>query len=45
MESMKQKVNWNTSTDEAEEVPAGTFNNDGDAELTEIMKVVLNNCV
>ena len=44
-ESMIQKFDWNSSTEEAEEVLRGTYNNDGDAKLTKIMKLVLTNCV
>ena len=44
-ESMKQKFDWNMSTDEAEAVLNGTYDNKEDAELTEIMKLVLTNCV
>ena len=45
MESMKQKFDWNTSTDEAEEVLKGTYDNNGDVELTEIIKLIFRNCV
>ena len=41
----KQKFNWNTSTDESEEVLEGAYNEDRDAGLTKIMKLVINNCV
>ena len=43
-ESMKQKFDWNTSTAEAEEVLQGIYN-DSEEELSEIMKLVLKNCV
>ena len=42
---MKQKINWNTSMEETEEVLEGAYNDDKDVELTKIMKIVLNNCV
>ena len=42
---MKQKFDWNTSTDDAEAVLNDTYDNDEDAELTEIMKLILTNCV
>ena len=42
---MKQKFDWNTSTVEAEEVLKGTYNNTEDAELTEIIKLILTNSV
>ena len=42
---MEQKFNWNTSTDEAEEVLEGAYDNYRDTELTAIMKLVLNNCL
>ena len=45
MITMKQKFDWHTSTDKAEEVLKDTYNNNGDVELTEIMKLVLMNCV
>ena len=45
MESMEQKFDWYTSTEEAEEVLKGTYNNDRDTELSEIMKLILTNCV
>ena len=44
-ETMQQKVDWNTSTKEAEKVLKGTYNSNEDVELTEIMKLVLPNCV
>ena len=44
-ELMKKKFDWNTSTDEAEAVLNGTYNTEEDAELTEIMKLILTNCV
>ena len=43
--TMRQKFDWNASTEEAEEVLKGTYDNKEDAELTEIMKLVLTNCV
>ena len=43
-ETMQQKFDWNTSTDEAEEVLNDTYDSNDDAELTEIMKLVLTNC-
>ena len=42
---MQQKFDWNTSTEEAEEVLKGKYDNKEDTELTEIMKLVLTNCV
>ena len=42
---MQQKFDWNTSTEEAEEVLKGTYNGNEDEELTEIMKLVLINCI
>ena len=44
---MKQKFDWNTSTKEAESVLNGKYNtkHEADGELTEIMKLVLTNCV
>ena len=42
---MKQKFDWNLSTEEVEKVLKGTYDNEEDAELTEIMKLVLTNCV
>ena len=42
---MKQKFDWNTSTDEAEAVLNGTYESAEDAELTETMKLILTNCV
>ena len=42
---MKKKFDWNTSTDEAEAVLNGTYDTKEDAELTEIMKLILTNCV
>ena len=44
-ESMKQKFDWSKSTDEAEAVLNGTYDNEKDEELTEIMKLILTNCV
>ena len=44
-ESMQQKFNWNTLTEEAEEVLQGTYDGRKDEELTEVMKLVLTNCV
>ena len=43
-ESMKQKFNWNTSTAESEEVLQGIYD-DSEEEVSEIMKLVLKNCV
>ena len=43
--SIKQKFNWNTSTKAAKEVLEGAYDNNEDAELTEILKLVLNNYV
>ena len=45
IETTKQKFDWNESTEEAEEVLKGTYNNKEDAELTEIIKLILTNCV
>ena len=45
IETMQQKFDWNIFTEEAEEVLKGTYDNKEDAELTEIMKLVLTNCV
>ena len=42
---MQQKFDWNSFTEEAEEVLRDTYNNKEDTELTEIMKIVLTNCV
>ena len=42
---MKQKFDWNISTEEIEEVLKGTYNNQEDADLTEIMELILTNCV
>ena len=44
-EPMKKKFDWNTSTDEAEAVLNGTYDTAEDAELTEIMDLILTNCV
>ena len=44
-ETMQQKFDRNTSTEEAEEVLKGTNNCGKDKELTEIMKLVHTNCV
>ena len=44
-ETMQQKFYWNASTEEAEEVLNGTYDSNEDAELTELMKLVLTNCV
>ena len=44
-ESMQQKFDWNTSTEEADEVLQGIYDDSEDEELTEIMKLVLKNCV
>ena len=44
-ETMQQKFNWNKSTEEAEAVLKGTYDGSEDEELTEIMKIVLTNCV
>ena len=44
-ESTEQKCDWNASIDKAEEVLKGTYDNDGYAELTEIMKLILTDCV
>ena len=41
---MKQKFNWNTSTAESEEVLQGIYD-DSEEEVSEIMKLVLKNCV
>ena len=43
--TMQQKFDWNTSTEEAKEVLQGTYNSGEDKELTEIMKLLLTNCV
>ena len=42
---MKKKFDWSTSTKEAEEVLNGTYDTKDDPELTEIMKLILMNCV
>ena len=42
---MKQKFDWNISTEEEGEVLKGTYNNKEDEELTEIMKLILTNCI
>ena len=42
---MKQKFDWNMSTDEVEAVLNGTYDNEEYAELTEIVKLVLTNYV
>ena len=42
---MKQKFNWNASTEEAEEVLESVYEDDENAELNEIMKLVPNNCL
>ena len=42
---MKKKFDWNTSTDEVEAVLNGTYDTEEDAELTEIMKLILTKCV
>ena len=42
---MKQKLNFNASPEEAEEVLEGDYGNDENEELNEIMRVVLNNCL
>ena len=44
-EPMKKKFDWSTSTKEAEEVLKGTYETEDDPELTEIMKLILTNCV
>ena len=44
-ESMEKKFDWSTSTKEEEDVLNGTYNTAEDAELTEIMKLILTNCV
>ena len=44
-EPMKKKFDWNTSTDEVEAVLNGTYDTEEDAELTEIIKLILTNCV
>ena len=41
---MQQGFNWNTSTEEADNVLREIYN-DNEEELTEIMKLVLKNCV
>ena len=43
--TMQQKFDRNTLTEETEEVFKGTYNGSEDAELIEIMKLVLINCV
>ena len=43
--TMKQKFDWNTSTEKAEEVLKGTYDDKEDVELTENMKLILTNCV
>ena len=45
MELMNKKSDCNTSTERVEEVLKGTYDNDGDAKLTDIMKLVLTNYV
>ena len=42
---MKQKFNWNTSMDGAEEVLEGVYDEDRVVELTKTMTLELNNCV
>ena len=42
---MKKKIDWNTPTDEAKAVLNSTYDTEDDAELTEIMKLILTNCV
>ena len=42
---MQQKFDWNTSTEKVEEELKGTYDGSEDVELTEIMKLVLTNCV
>ena len=44
-ESTEQKFKRNASTDETEKVLEDAYKDDKDAELTEIMKLVPNNCV
>ena len=44
-ETMQQKFDWNTTTEEAEKFLKGTYDGSKDEELTEIMKLVLANCV
>ena len=44
-ETMQQKFDWNTLTEKAEEVLKGIYNGSENEELTEIMKLVLTNCV
>ena len=44
-ETMQQKFDWNTSIEEAEEVLQRIYNDSKEEELTEIMKLVLTNCV
>ena len=39
------EIYWDTSIDEAEEILNGTYNNNRDAELSKIIKLVLPNCV
>ena len=42
-EIMQQKFDWNTLTDKAEEVLNGTYDSNKDAELKDIMQLVLTN--
>ena len=42
---MKTKFDWSTSTEEAEEILQGIYEDDEEEALTEIMKLVLKNCV
>ena len=42
---MEKKFNWSMSTKEAEDVLNGTYDTAEDAELIEIMKLILTNCV
>ena len=44
-EPMEKKLDWSTSTKEAEEVLNGTYNTEDDPELTEIIKLILTNFV
>ena len=44
-ESMQQKFDWNTSTEEANEVLQGIYDDSEEEESKEIMKLVLKNCV
>ena len=44
-DKMKDKFNWNASTEEAELVLDGTYNDDNNEEIDEIVKLVLDNTI